>query len=136
MKGDSKEVIGLENILQEEERIANAIADSTFPSLLPHFQLHSWRGHDMLIVTVPHGFGPFYLKAKGEEAGVYVRLGSTNRVADPALIAEMKRLKEHISFDQLPELRSTPEDIDAKLIKTCSELSTNLSQNRLPNPWS
>lgn len=117
VKGDSKEVIGLENILQEEERIANAIADSTFPSLLPHFQLHSWRGHDMLIVTVPHGFGPFYLKAKGEEAGVYVRLGSTNRIADPALIAEMKRLKEHISFDQLPELRSTPEDIDAKLIK-------------------
>lgn len=60
-------------------------------------------------------FGPYYLKSKGENGGVYVRLGSTNRVADSSLIAEIKRLKEHHSFDQLPELKSSVEDLDFDL---------------------
>jgi ATP-dependent DNA helicase RecG len=100
----TKNVIGVENILQDEERIASAIADSVSPTLLPNLQFISWRDKDVLIVTVPHSPGPFYLKEKGEDGGVYVRLGSTNRIADAALIAEIKRIKEHSSFDQLPEL--------------------------------
>ena len=117
VRGETKEVIGVDNILQDEERIANAVADSVSPSILPNLQFLSWRGRDILIVTVPHSFGPFYLKAKGENEGVYVRLGSTNRVADAALIAEIKRLKEHTSFDQSPEMRSSPEELDFELAR-------------------
>src|SRR3984893_12809207 len=91
----TKNVIGVENILQDEERIASAIADSVSPTLLPNLQFISWRDKDVLIVTVPHRPGPFYLKDKGEDEGVYVRLGSTNRIADAAFIAEIKRQKEH-----------------------------------------
>ena len=68
-------------------------------------------------MTVPHSFGPFYLKSKGENDGVFVRLGSTNRIADASLIAEIKRLKEHISFDQSPEMRSTPDELDFELAR-------------------
>lgn len=117
VKGETKEVVGVDNILQDEERIANAVADSVSPSILPNLQFHSWRGRDVLIVTVPHSFAPFYLKAKGENDGVYVRLGSTNRIADASLIAEIKRLKEHISFDQSPEMRSTPDELDLELAR-------------------
>jgi ATP-dependent DNA helicase RecG len=113
----TKNVIGVENILQDEERIASAIADSVSPTLLPNLQFISWRDKDVLIVTVPHSPGPFYLKDKGEDSGVYVRLGSTNRIADAALIAEIKRIKEHTSFDQLPELRATPDDLDMDLAR-------------------
>jgi len=111
----TKNVIGIENILQDEERIANAIADSVVPTLLPSFQFISWRGKDVLILAVPHSLGPFYLKDKGEIGGVYVRLGSTNRIADAAMIAEIKRLKEHTSFDQLPDLRASLDDLDLHL---------------------
>ena len=45
----TKEVIGLANILEEEERIANAIADSVSPLLIPSLQLHTWRGRDLLL---------------------------------------------------------------------------------------
>ena len=62
----TKNVIGVENILQDEERIANAIADSVTPTLLPNLQFISWRDKDVLIITVPHSPGPFYLKDKGE----------------------------------------------------------------------
>jgi ATP-dependent DNA helicase RecG len=129
IQNKTKNVIGVENILQDEERIANAIADSVSPTILPNFQFISWREKDVLIITVPHNLGPFYLKDKGENAGVYVRLGSTNRVADAAMIAEIKRLKEHRSFDQLPELRSELDDLDLDLAnhlfsfvgKTCTK---------------
>lgn len=113
----TKTVIGVANILQDEERIANAIADSVSPTLLPNLQFISWRDKDVLIVTIPHSPGPFHLKDKGEDGGVYVRIGSTNRIADAALIAEIKRLKEHTSFDQLPELRATPDDLDMDLAR-------------------
>ncbi|HSX37820.1 MAG TPA: helix-turn-helix domain-containing protein [Chlamydiales bacterium] len=113
----TKNIIGIENILQDEERIANAIADSVIPILLPNLQFISWRDKDLLIVNVPHSPGPFYLKDKGEEAGVYVRLGSTNRIADASLIAEIKRIKEHTSFDQLPEPKAAPDDLDVDLAR-------------------
>lgn len=125
----TKNVIGLEKILQDEERIANAIADSVTPTLLPNLQFISWRDKDVLIITVPHSPGPFYLKDKGEGSGVYVRLGSTNRIADAAMIAEIRRLKEHTSFDQLPDLETTPDALDMDLMsklfatvhKTCTK---------------
>lgn len=113
----TKNIVGLANILQDEERIANAVADSVAPILLPNLQFLSWRGKDLLIVTIPHSLGPFYLKDKGETAGVYVRLGSTNRIADAAMIAEIKRLKDHTSFDQLPEMRASLDDLDLDFIK-------------------
>ncbi len=113
----TKNVIGVENILQDEERIASAIADAVSPTLLPNLQFISWRDKDVLIVTIPHSPGPFYVKDKGENSGVYVRLGSTNRIADAALIAEIKRIKDHTSFDQLPELRATPDDLDMDLAR-------------------
>ncbi|HSW72098.1 MAG TPA: helix-turn-helix domain-containing protein [Chlamydiales bacterium] len=125
----TKMIVGIENILKEEERIANTIADSVTPTLLPNFQFISWREKDILIITIPHSLGPFYLKDKGEAGGVYVRLGSTNRIADAAMIAEIKRLKEHTSFDQLPELKASTDDLDLKLAnqlflavgKTCTK---------------
>ncbi len=41
VRGESKEVIGVDNILQDEERIANAVADSVSPSILPNLQFLS-----------------------------------------------------------------------------------------------
>jgi ATP-dependent DNA helicase RecG len=62
IKDKTKEVIGLENILEEEERIANAIADSVSPLLIPSLQLHTWRNRDLLLISVPHSFGPYYIQ--------------------------------------------------------------------------
>jgi ATP-dependent DNA helicase RecG len=113
----TKKIVGLKNILQDEERIANAISDSISPILLPNLQFISYRGKDILIITIPHSPGPFHLKDKGEGNGVYVRVGSTNRIADAVMIAEIKRSKEHASFDQLPELRISSDQLDLDLIR-------------------
>ncbi len=89
---------------EEEERIANANADSVAPLLIPSLQLHTWRGRDVLLISVPHSFGLYYISSKGIEEETYIRFGSTNRLADATTILEIKRLKEHKYFDEQPIL--------------------------------
>lgn len=115
VKNETKEVVGLPNILQEEEKIANAIADSVFPLLIPNLQFCSYRDRDILIITVPYSPNLYHLKSKGEIAGTFIRLGSTNRLADAHIIAEIRRLKEHTSFDQLPDCKYSLDDFDFDL---------------------
>jgi predicted HTH transcriptional regulator len=43
----TKNVIGVDNILQDEERITSAVADSVSPTLLPNLQFISWRDKDV-----------------------------------------------------------------------------------------
>src|SRR5262249_6469828 len=60
---------------------------------------------------------PFYLKIKGPEEGVYVRLGSTNRVAGPELLSEMRRAFTTTSFDQTACPDCKVESLDWKRIE-------------------
>lgn len=117
VKNETKEIIGLENVLQEEEKIANAIADSVSPLLIPNLQFCSFRERDILIITVPYSPNLYHLRTKGEVAGTFMRLGSTNRLADAHAIAEMRRLKEHTSFDRLPDCKYSIDDLDFVLAK-------------------
>lgn len=117
IKDKTKKVIGLANILEEEERIANAIADSVSPLLIPSLQLHTWRDRDLLLISVPHSFGPYYIKSKGVEEGTYIRFGSTNRLADATTILEIQRLKEHKYFDEQPNFDCTMNEINFDLAK-------------------
>lgn len=108
----TKEVVGIKDVLKEEEKIANAIADSIAPLITPNFQFYTWRNLDLLIISVVYAPTPYYLKSKGAEHGVYVRLGSTNRVADRATIAEIQRVALHQSFDELPNLGASQDELD------------------------
>jgi predicted HTH transcriptional regulator len=127
---DSGEVLGVEDPLDEEERICNLIADSIKPRLVPNVELISIGDKTLLRVEVyPSGSRPHWLKKEGPNEGVYVRLGSTNRKADRELIAELKRGAEGKSFDEmpLPELSVDALDIEAarELFKDQRELSEN-----------
>jgi len=90
---DDHTIIGLpDNPLDEEERLSNMIADSIAPRLIPNIELVPSKDLTLLAVAVfPSQLRPHYLKQKGEQQGVFVRLGSTNRQADLPLIAELKR---------------------------------------------
>jgi predicted HTH transcriptional regulator len=101
----TKDVIGLSNILQDEEKISSAIADSIHPLLFPSIDLCTWRDKDVLIVKVAHSYGPYYLKAKGVEGGTYMRLGSTNRLADQEAIQEIQKLRHNKPFDEQANVR-------------------------------
>lgn len=105
----SKKVIGIGDVLSEEERLANLIADSIAPKLIASLEALPWRKTHVLAAEIhPSPNRPHYLTRFGPEAGVYVRVGSTNRRADPAIIQEMRRYHLAASFDEqpIPELNS------------------------------
>ena len=107
IKNHSKEIIGLENPLLEEEKIANAVADSINPLMIASIEITSYRGKELLVIRIPHVAGPYYLKQDGEEHGTYIRLGSTNRKADSETIKTLRLFASNISFDELPSLKGS-----------------------------
>jgi ATP-dependent DNA helicase RecG len=99
----TREVLGVENPLDEEERLCNLISDNIEPRMVPNVELIALKDKTLLGVEVyPSGSRPHWLKNEGASEGVYVRLGSTNRKADRELIAELKRSAEGIAFDEMP----------------------------------
>ena len=50
----------------------------------------------------PSAARPHYLSRSGPEEGAYVRVGSTNRRADPEMLAEMRRFARGEAFDEQP----------------------------------
>ena len=129
VRGKTKEVIGLSDLLQEEERLSNAFADGIRPLMIPDIQFSSFRDRNLIIVSVPHAIGPYYVRSEGPEKGVYVRLGSTNRRAGPDMIEAIRRLSRNISFDEQPCTEINSEDID---FRAASEFFASASRQLTP----
>ena len=88
---DDHAIVGVDNPLDEEERLCSLIADHIAPRLLPNIELTTVEGKTLLVVEVfVSSTRPHWIKSEGPEAGVYVRLGSTTRRADPELVAELR----------------------------------------------
>jgi len=132
VEDESREVLGVENPLDEEERLCNLIADSIEPRLVPNVEMVSFEDKTLLIVEVyPSGSRPHWLKKECPEEGVYVRLGSTNRKADRELIAELKRGVEGKSFDEQALPDRTVDDLDFDAATTCFERHRKLVKKDL-----
>jgi len=71
---DDRKVIGVENPLDEEERLSNLIADSISPRLVPNIEMITVEGKTLLVVEVfLSGMRPHFLKAESQQSGTYVR---------------------------------------------------------------
>jgi predicted HTH transcriptional regulator len=125
VRDTTKDVVGLEDALADEERLANAFADNICPLLMPDIQIQAWRDRELIVITVPHTIGPYYVRSEGPEAGVYIRLGSTNRRAGPEIIEGIKRLARNTFFDELPCTEINTEAID---FRAASELLAAVSR--------
>jgi predicted HTH transcriptional regulator len=129
VRDKTKEVVGLADPLADEERLANTFAESICPLLIPDIQFCAWHDRELIVVSVPHAVGPYYIRSEGPERGVYVRLGSTNRRAGPEMIAEIRRLARNTFFDEQPCSEMTSEDID---FRAASELFSSASRSLAP----
>jgi predicted HTH transcriptional regulator len=112
----TRRVKGLAGVLAEEERLANLIADSISPKMVPSIEVLPWRKTQTLAVEIyPSPNRPHHLNRLGPAAGVFVRVGSTNRRADSFLIEEMRRYNQVSSFDEqpMPDLNSEAIDFRA-----------------------
>jgi predicted HTH transcriptional regulator len=102
IKDDPREIVGLpeDDLLQLEEQISNIIFDRCSPTILPSISFLTEEDKHLIKVTVyPGNTPPYYLKEKGKQGGTYIRVDSSNRPADEALITELERKRRNISYD-------------------------------------
>ena len=118
IKDKTKELVGLPQILSEEERLTKAITDSIHPLLTPDIEIQSIRDKELLIIRVSHSIGPYYLKSEGPERGVYVRFGSTNRSVDAEMLDSLRLLAKKVSYDELPHPKGK---LDTEIMKEVFE---------------
>ncbi len=128
----TRELVGVDNPLDEEERLCNLIADSISPRLVPNVEMTTVEGKTLLVIEVfLSNSRPHYLRSVGPETGVYVRLGSSNRQADRELIAELRRSVEGVSFDALPMPELIPADLDHEALQAAFGQSRKLDDQAL-----
>ena len=128
----SRHVRGISDPLAMEERLANLISDSILPRLIPELEILPWRRTHVIAVQVyPSPGRPHYLKRAGLDAGVYVRVGSTNRHADQELIEEMRRFSRGEAYDEqvMPELDS--EALDFRVASESFEPARKIKRSDL-----
>jgi len=113
VENGTRVIRGVENPLDEEERLANLIADGISPQVVPDIEVYPWRKTQVLCVRIHPGSNrPYYLRKLGLEKGTFIRVGSTNRLADRFMLDELRRLSHYESFDEQPMTELNSEVID------------------------
>jgi predicted HTH transcriptional regulator len=102
IRNNPREITGLpeEDLVKTEEQVSNIIFDRCYPAILPDITFLTEDNRHIIRVTVYRGSAPpYYRKDKGKSKGTYIRVGSSNRLADEEIIGELERRKRNISFD-------------------------------------
>ena len=87
------EVTGVDekSVFQIMDSIADAVADSCEPQIIPDISFQSINDKCIVVVTIYPGMHrPYYLKNQGKQHGTYIRLGATSRPADSTKIRELE----------------------------------------------
>lgn len=125
-------IIGIEDPHLFEERISSLISDSIEPLIVPNIEIIPWRDTHVVSVEVyPSSSRPHYLKGKGIGVSTYVRVGSTNRVADRELIETLKRSVRSKTFDEELCYKASREDINTTFVSKLFESHHTLKDSDL-----
>lgn len=129
---DDGSVVGLPDAAKSQEQVANAIAHRIKPQLLPEFSIVEAQQKSVLVIQVEHIPAPFYLTNKGEEQGVFIRLGNSTRLAAKETIAEIKRASHHPYFDKAPCDNTGEKDLNMQLVQqTLSNSKVSINTGKL-----
>ncbi|MDR1780253.1 MAG: putative DNA binding domain-containing protein [Tannerella sp.] len=115
-----REIVGLpeDRLVELENTVSNIIYERCYPTVLPNITFLTENDRHLIKITVyPGNTPPYYLKDKGKLHGTYIRVGSSNRLADETILAGLERKKRNISFDNEIVLEKSTEELDLNLFK-------------------
>lgn len=132
VKDKTKEVIGVDNLHLEEEKLSSLIYDSVTPGIIFSVEILPWRHTHLLIIDVPMSNSrPHFIKSKGLEKSCYVRVGSTNRLADVYMRESVKRSASSHSFDEESCPGANEADIDLEIVYQKFAPLRDISKNEM-----
>jgi predicted HTH transcriptional regulator len=124
VEDETRNVKGVENPLDTQERLANVISTGIAPPLMPAIEIVPWRDKAVIVVEVfPSYSRPHYLVAEGVERGTMIRVGPSNRKADEPMREELRRTVRNESYDEQPVPALNSEAVD---FRAASELFARL----------
>jgi predicted HTH transcriptional regulator len=95
-------VLGVSDVEKQEEKLANAVANSIEPQPTVQLEIVTHEGHDLLLLRAAYAAGPFFIKSKGKDTGTFIRIGSNSLPASPEKVAELERARRNVAWDQEP----------------------------------
>ena len=110
-----RKIIGIEenDLFLMEEQVSNAIFDRCYPAILPEVSFITVEDKYLLRVLIYRGNQPpYHLKTEGKRNGTYIRIGSSNRLADEEIILDLERRRRNISFDSEIVLEKTVPELN------------------------
>jgi len=125
-----------ENIFKFMDGLTNEISDSCSPQIFPHLHIETIEDKSVVVLEIhPGDNAPYFYKSEGERNGVYIRVGSTTRKAEPEKIREMMLYTAHKSYDEIVERGvrpATKKQID-DLRRVIAEHSSNQKRVSVEN---
>ena len=126
-------VVGMgDDLFGSKDAIADAIANRISPLPPVTLGVTTLDGKPVIVLDVAQGMQcPYYLTAKGEVAGVFVRYDATTRQADETTLRELRIEGEGKSFDKTVcrGLKINTDDI----AKLCRKMATVARKNAVSN---
>ncbi len=114
---DDGKIVGVPNVGKAQEQLSNSISNRIKPQLISEITVNDINNMSIISIQIDHSPAPYYLSDKGEEKGVYIRVGNSNRLAGPEVIGEIKRSSNYSSFDKAPCDEVAENDLDKNWIK-------------------
>ena len=132
VKNNPRKISGIQQSQLDaiENQISNIIHDQCRPTILP--EIDFIEHHDTYILRVYIHKGnqpPYFIASKGKEHGTYIRVGSSNRVANKQILQELERQGQQISFDSEVYFKKKYQELRIETFKEFFEEKTgeNLS---------
>lgn len=120
-----------DSVFQIMDSIANAVADSCTPQIVPNIELQTIDKKTIIVITVAPGPNrPYYLKSKGKQDGTYIRIAGTSRPADHEKIKELEMEGAHISWDEQTCIGY--EATETEITKLCRDITQYRETMGLP----
>ncbi len=114
---DDGAVRGVDDPLDVEERIVNALSHGVIPLLVPDFLILEEAGQTIVVVNVHASERrPHHVAGEGTETGTYVRVGASNRRADKPMREQLIRSARRHGFDEEPAYGVVVEDLEPSLV--------------------
>lgn len=118
VKDETREIIGVNMEQDLEEFIMNVATHNCHPLISPLVEFYTIQRKTICVIEVfPGKLKPYFVTRKGPEKGVYIRIGSTNRVADTNWINELSRQSRNITYDRLEVVEATVADFDFEKVE-------------------
>lgn len=112
-----RKIIGIKPDFPLEEWVMNIASTNCHPTIFPVIEFHTISEKVISLIKVYQGrFKPYFVKKFGEEKGIFVRVGSTVRIADKALIRQLQRETINLPFDHLEVVSGSMKDISEKKV--------------------